>query len=114
MTYPHDAACRSSGARFHWADTPGAESAEHALDFCRRCPVVQECAQDAADTGERYRLQVRAGLRFWIDEELAQLPEPVVYEYEPPAKKRGRQWESNLLTLPSSPGGRTGRGRNVR
>lgn len=96
---PHDtdwlshAACAGSRPRitWHWTETPLEESAAPALSVCASCPVVAECRQEMADTGERYRYQVRGGLRMWVPDDVAQLPEPRLYERpDPPKRKPGR------------------------
>ena len=46
-----------------------------ALDFCSRCTVVDECLQDAVDTGDTWRNKIRGGIRWWTDE-INDLPEP--------------------------------------
>lgn len=73
---------------FIWAEPPVRATADNALAYCNVCPVKDECAQDMADTGERYRYQVRAGRRFWTSD-VDTLPEPVVYSWEPPKQQVG-------------------------
>ena len=47
-----DAQCRGSDVTFHWSEKPGFGAISAAMSLCRVCPVVQECRQDAANTGE--------------------------------------------------------------
>lgn len=73
-----DAECLRTGAKFHWnnaPEDPNSPTVLNALAFCANCCVVEQCAQDAADTGELYPYQVRAGRRFWTSER-GTLPDP--------------------------------------
>ena len=86
-----DAQCRGSDVTFHWSEKPGFGAISAAMSLCRVCPVVQECRQDAANTGERYPWQIRGGLRLWSGKDVALMPEARVgYVYEPPKRPEGR------------------------
>jgi hypothetical protein len=87
-TWLDRAACRGTDTRFHWEVRPVKSSADRALAYCEVCPVLEECAQDMADTGEQYRFQVRAGRRMWTSD-ADTLPDPVVYSWEPPKQQVG-------------------------
>ncbi len=82
-----DAACAllTPAIPFHWAEIPsGAEDA--ALAICAACPVIPECRQDMSNSGERYKYQVRGGLRMWTDD-VDLIPEPQLYVRPPPPKR---------------------------
>lgn len=64
-------------------DPKAALKVTSALAVCRKCPVIRDCAQDLADTGDDWPYQVRAGIRYWKDAD--QLPAPRTYDHEPPA-----------------------------
>lgn len=75
--WQEDAECLGSGAKFHWNNRPDDNTPKvlNALSFCENCCVVEQCAQDAADTGELYPYQVRANRRMWT-EDRDTLPDP--------------------------------------
>lgn len=85
-----DAACVGSLPRitWHWAEAPSEASAAPALSVCASCDVVKQCRQDMANRGERYRFQVRGGLRMWVDDDVSMLPDAVLSYEAPPVPKR--------------------------
>ena len=83
------AACKGVPTEeFFWWQKPAKDSADKMLAYCAVCPVLEECAQDLSNTGDKWPYQVRAGRRLWTSE-ADTLPSPVVYSWEPPKQQVG-------------------------
>lgn len=79
-----DAACLGTqdDLRWVWSSAPRQEAVDACLSICASCPVISECHAETSLThpAHPWQYQVRSGLCLWLDEDVAQLHEPIPNE----------------------------------
>jgi len=87
------ARCKGQLDLFNYGARPSEDNdkVELALSICGTCPVRYECARDIEESNDDWPYQVAAGLRLWVDEDVAQLPAGrTFYKWKAPPRKVGR------------------------